>query len=246
MKEIDSLALFGPIAILGCLIVLIEAFFTHRYLATRREEKEHVKYSLSEHILNHLFYPFITFFALCFYFLIQTNTSLSYLIIGLSFFMYGLYLYYLPIHLHYDHSDYHLAKTNAVKVEFILYLFKFLSYFIVNLAIFIYYFLGEVDFNVIIVLNFLTNFLYLFFHIFRRKDFKFINILMALIFAGFTTLFTVSFKASYINLSASIATLFFYITSSVFYHKIDGTFNYKVMAEYGSIALIASILLFSI
>lgn len=244
IQIISDSSLFGTVAFFGFCIAIFEAYFTAKYLRGSRKKGFH--YHFTDHLLNHLYYPFLTFFALAFYFLVQANLALSYTLIGLSFFMFWAYFYYLPLHVHYDHIDSENAHRFFPKVDFVLHLFKFFSYFVINLALFTYYFYSKVPFLFVLYTNFAINFLYLLLHIFRKKEGGVINILMAFSFAVITTFFTLTFNSAYINLSASVATLFFYLTSAIYYHKVDGTFNYRVLVEYGSIALIVSILLFSI
>jgi len=244
IELINDSNLFGEVAFLGFLIALLEAYFTSRYLNLGR--KQHFKYHFSEHLLNHLYYPFLTFFALAFYFLLQTNFTLSYVLIALSFLMYWAYFYYLPLHIHFDHFDVNKNHKIHPRTDFTLHLFKFFSYFVANLTLFTYYFYSKISFDIVVYINFSLNFIFLLFHIFRKNMFNGLNIFMAFLFAVITSFFTLTFKSSYINLSASVATLFFYLTSAIYYHKVDGTFNYKVLIEYGSIATIVSILLFSI
>lgn len=243
IELINNSSLFGEVAFLGLLLALLEAYFIYKYLNVR---KKYFKYKFSQHLINHLFYPFLTFFCLVFYFLIQKNFMLSYTLIVASFIMYWAYFYYLPLHIYFDHIEVNKIHKYHPRTEFTMYLFKFFSYFAANLTVFTYYFYSKIPFYIVIYLNLFLNFIFLLLYLLRKNKLYLLNTIMAFLFAVITSVFTLSFKSSTINLSALTSTLFFYLSSALFYHKVEGTFNHKIFVEYSSIAIIISILLFSI
>jgi hypothetical protein len=160
--------------------------------------------------------------------------------------MFYFHFYYLPKHIHYDHIDHPESKNVSAKVDFVMYLFKFLSYFVVNLSLFQALAQSKIDVNVIFTVNFALIWLYFFFHINRNDKVSPINVFMAGLFACISSLVIINSRTSVTNFSAAVATLIFYLSSGIYYHKVDGTLDYKVLIEYSSIAAILSVFLFAV
>lgn len=239
--------LYGAIAFFGVLLGGLEAYFTSKYLTLHFKKNSKSKiHRLSHHFINHLFYPIIGFFALCLFLLVQSNLALSYTLIFINFLLITSYLYYLPYHLIYDHPSKKVSIDFEVKIDFILYIYKFFSFFIVNLALFTFYSQSRISLIYLSLMLFSIAFLYLFFHLFRKRTYSSLNLFMCFLFVVIYTFFAVTVKTNLVNVNAMISTLFFYLTSAIFYHKVDGNFNYKVLIEYSAIGLIVSIIIFSI
>lgn len=233
------------IALIGFSILIIEAYFTSKYLRLNRDKSFNI-YHFSEHLINHLFYPSISVFSLIFYLLIEKNISFSYVLITISSIIFFVYFYYLPFHIHYDHIGHPAGHMLSPRINFIFHIFKFFTYFISILTLYTFYFKSLVSIEFVLGCVFLINFIFLFFHIFRKDKLEKINVFMTILFAFITTLFISFTPFARANLSTAITVLYFYLASSVFYHKVDGTFSYKILIEYSSIAIIISILLFTL
>lgn len=227
------------------IILLTEAYFTVKYLKNANYDRIRY-YNFSEHLITHFFYPSISFFALIFYLILQNNLLFSFIIITISSIIYFLYFYYLPFYIYYDNIDYLQHKKIFSRIDFVFYIFKFFAYFVVNLSLFTYSFHSFISQQFVILVNFFTNFLFLFFHIFRKNLLTRLNLFMAIIFSFFISLFVAITPFSRINILTSATLLYFYLASSLFYHKVDGTFNFKSLIEYSSIALIVSIFIFTL
>ncbi len=240
--------LYGSIAFFGVLLVGLEAFFTSRYLNLHiQTQNKHKNYELTHHLLNHSFYPVIAYLAICLFLLVENNISLSYGIIIINLFMTSLYLYFLPYHVLFNHKDHLPTKYSSLKIDLINFIFKFFSFYIVVLTIYTFYSQSRITIYYLVTSLLMLTFLYLFFHIFRKHEYKsFLNIFIALIFTVIYTFFSVTLNTNNPNVNAMISTLFFYLTSAIYYHKVDGNLSYKTLIEYGAIGLMVSIIIFSI
>lgn len=239
--------IYGVIGFLGLTISALEIFFTSKYLNIHlQHQNKNKRYLVTHHVLNHSFYPLVTYFALCLFLLIENSPVLAYSLIGINAVLMGLYLYFLPYHIIFDHKDHPASKYSSIKTDFILFVFKFFSFYIANLALFTFYGQYRISFTYLTLSVLSLSFLYLFFHLFRKSNYTKAHTFMALLFAVIYSFFSLSLVTYYPNVNAMIATLFFYLTAAIFYHKADGTFSYKILLEYSSLALIVSVIIFSI
>ena len=238
---------YGIIGFLGLLIAGLEIYFTNKYLNIHlKSQNKEKKYLFSHHLLNHSFYPLITYFALCLYLLIENSPFLAYSLIFINFIISGFYLYFLPYHILFDHKDHSDSKYSSLKIDFINFVFKFFSFYIVNLALFTFYSQYRITFNYLSLSILIISFLYLFFHLFRKVNYSKINVFICFLFSIIYSFFSLSLITYNPNVNALISTLFFYLAAAIFYHKVDGTFTYKVLLEYSSLGLIVSVIIFSI
>jgi hypothetical protein len=246
-REQNLRSTFLLVAEIGLFLVVLEAFFTVHYVNAHPDKPRHLKeHTFLHHAINHLLYPFIFYIGFVVFIAFEENPLLSSMLGFLSFFMYAAYFYYLPLHIRYDHIDHPQSSHVSAINDFVMYLFKFFSFFVVNLALFQGLAQSRFSTNFIFIVNFALMALYFGFHLNRRDNLSPLNVVMALLFSGITALVILYAKTSVVNFSAAIATLLFYLSSGVFYHKVDGTLNYKILIEYASIAVIASVFLFSI
>jgi hypothetical protein len=237
-----SKEIYFLLGFLGGVLIFEESFFTV-YYANKYTEKS-LSYFL--HGFNHTIYPQFFYVGLILYSYIQKDYFIGFGLALLSFFIYLLYFYFLPKHIHYDHSDVPVSKASTARVDFLIYIFKFLSYFTFHLALFGLLQQGYISDWHFLIANLLVTFVYLSAHLSRKYEVSYTNLFFALLFSIITSIFIFRTKIPTANYSASISTLIFYLTSGIFYHKVDGTFNYKVLFEYASIALILSVFLFAV
>lgn len=239
--------LYGIIAFFGVILGALEAYFTSKYLRINFKQKNKNKdYELTHHLVNHSFYPVLAYFSLCLFLLVETNLLLSYILIGLNFLMTCLYFYFLPYHILFDHKDHSHSKYSAIKIDFITFLFKFFSFYVSVLALFTFYAQSRISLTYTILSTFILSFLYLFFHLFRKKNYNTINIFICFLFSVIFTFFSTTLITNNANINSLISTLFFYLCAAVFYHKVDGTFNYKILLEYSALGMIVAVIIFSI
>lgn len=234
-------SVYFTLGFFGAIIIGLESFFTIHYV------KRHTKfdYNVLSHSLNHSLYPLSFYTGFIIYSYFQDNYYLSFLLLIISFILYFVYYYYLARHLHYGHADSTHAKKASVQIDFILYFFKIFSYFALNLGLFDLFENGYIGDYSLFGLVTSVNFLYLISHLNRRLQATGINLVVALLFAIVSSVFIFMLKVPAVTFSASISAIIFYITSGIFYHKVDGTFNYRIFIEYISIATILSVFLFS-
>jgi hypothetical protein len=237
---------FLLISEIGLFLVVLESFFTIQYVNANSDKPKHISnYTFKHHAFNHLLYPFVYYVGFVAFIAFEENTLLSMILGFIGFLLYFAHFYYLPRHIRYDHIDHSHSKNISAKVDFTMYLFKFVSFFIVNLALFQGHAQSRLSMNVIFIVNLVLMSIYFYFHINRIDKVTFINLFMAVTFSLCASLAIVYAKTSIVNFSAAIATLLFYLTSGIYYHKIDGTLDYKVLIEYSSIAILVSVFLFS-
>ncbi|MFQ3676214.1 MAG: hypothetical protein SNJ64_06725, partial [Endomicrobiia bacterium] len=187
---IQSTASYEMLAFAILVVLLIEGYFTVKYLKSNDDSA--INYHLSDHLINHFFYPSLSLFGLIFYLILENNKLFSFIIIFISSILFFLYFYYLPFHIYYDHIDHPKHKKIFPRIDFVLYIFKFFTYFVTNLTIFTYYFNSLVSQQFVIITNFFVNFVFLFFHIFRKDLLSKMNIFMAIVFAFFVSLFVLA------------------------------------------------------
>lgn len=234
-------------SILGLFLVFVEAVFIVKYVRFSGRKRRGVEdYNFLHHSFNHVVYPLFFYVGLSVYIFFEENAATSLLITLISFLLFLIHFYYLPQHLLYGHLDSKKPAHVEPIVDLGLALFKLFGYFVVNIALFQLYFQSLINLEILFGVNFFINFLYLFFHLNRKELASGTNLLVAVLFALVTSIFILRLKVNATNFTASIATLVFYLSSSIFYHKADGTLDYKVLIEYSSIALMLSIFLFSI
>ena len=233
----------------GLVLIMLESIFTIYDIDSSLYKHFHKSLnktkSLFDHSINHLFYPIVFYLGLVIFFRYTSDLLIPIILSFLSFFLYFSYFVNLRKHLHSDHTDTSFSKRSSYKIDIIFNFFKLFSYFILTLGIFQLFNLQKVDINQVFFLLFGINFAYLYFHINRKHETTFLNVLMAILFSIITSIFVIQAKTSIVNFTAGIATIIFYLSSGIYYHKVDGTLNYKVLIEYGSIATILSIFLFS-
>ncbi len=238
-------SLYFLVCFFGVMLAMMEAIFTIDLLNNHIKKKHH-EHDLTSHSINHLFYPIFAFLGTAFFTSFHTNIWLNDLIVIITIVLFFLYFYLLPQHLHVGHIDHPVSSKLSIKIDFLLYFYKFYSYFVINLGLFTAYERSVLNLQTIIAINFFINALYLYFHIQRKNLLTGINFTMVILFALITTIFVELNRTSVANFSASITTITFYLASAIFYHKVDGTLSWKILAEYGAIATIVSVFLFSI
>lgn len=229
-------------AFLGAVLLLEESFFTVYY--TSLFTKKLTNYL--NHAINHLVYPQVFYIGYVLYANLHESYFMSFSLAVLSGIAYFFYFYLLPAHLHDNHIDSDQHDRTSARVDFVHYIFKFLSYFVFNLALFELFKQSFIDLKGVFVVNTLINSVYLIAHLNRKYEVSRINTMIAIAFSIITALFVINLRVPSVDYSASIATLVFYLASGIFYHKLDGTFSYKILIEYCSIALILSIFLFHV
>jgi hypothetical protein len=239
--------IFGSIAFFGLILIGFEIYFTNKYINEYLTLKnKYQKYSIVHHLLNHIFYPIITFFSLTLFLLVQNNLFLSYSLILLNLILSIPYFYFLPYHIIYGHKADARSKYSDIKIDFLNYIYKFFSFYIILTSLFTYFAQSRITIAFLTLSIFIISFIYLFFHIYRKNKYSHLNLFLAFLFSIIFTFFSITLIGNNSNLNSLTSILFFYLTSAIFYHKVDGTFNYRVLIEYSSLSLIASILLFSV
>jgi hypothetical protein len=242
----SNTALYLVIALIGGFVVILEAFFSVIYINKHKKSIKEENHKFIHHGINHMLYPVIYYVGFLIYAFYKDHFLMIYILAVFSLIFYFLHFYLLPLHLaNISHAKPHLVKRH-IRVDFIMYIFKFLSYFMLNLALFELLYLQKISLESVVVVNFIINSFYLFSHLNRKENVNFSNLLITYLFAFLSTIFIIKAKVNLPNVSAAVATIIFYLTSGIYYHKVDGTFSLKVLAEYFSIALILSILLFSV
>jgi hypothetical protein len=226
----------------GLFMLILETIFTVDFVKSKGVKNHHI----FKHSINHLIYPAILFIGVSVLF--SVNDALydvtSMIIIVLVSVLYFLHFYLLPVHLIQNETK-KIEKTEYL-LDFVFYLIKFISYFILNFSLFLAAYNNNIDKNYVVAINFFINFLYLYVHLKRNELDENLNVFMAVIFALITTIFTYFTFSKDPAFTSTSTLIFYYISSSIFYHKVAGTLNTKVIIEYSSIAIIASVLLFSI
>ncbi len=239
-------SIFYFVALAGLVIILVDSLFTVLYLNRKKTEiSDRSVYRFSHHGINHLFYPLVYYVGLVYFIAFQENMLLCMSLAFLSFVLYFFYFYSLPTHVLNDHVDEASAKPHSVRVEYILEIFKYLSYFALHLGLFETLAQSRITINSVFVVSCFITFVYLYLHISRRGETSRVNTFITVLFALVTGLFIVRSSTGIADYSAAIATVIFYLTSGIYSHKADGTFNYRVLIEYLSIALILSVFLFA-
>lgn len=246
-KEQNLRSTFIFVTEIGMLVVIFESLFTIRYVNTRPEKPRHLSsYTFRHHAINHLLYPFIFYVGYVAYVYFEENSLLAIILGFIGFILYFFYYFLLPKHIQDGHIDKPRSRQVSATIDFVMYLYKFVSFFIINLALFQGYAQSRISLNVIFIINLFVMLLFYFFHLNRLDKLSKLNIFIAFLFSTITSLAIIYAKTSVINFSSAIATLLFYLSSGIYYHKMDGTLDHRVLIEYSSIAVIASIFLFSL
>jgi hypothetical protein len=245
-REFSLRTSFFLLSVTGLLLVMAESFFTVYYNHVNKSHHRIKEYNFLHHAVNHLVYPFAYYLGLVTYLYFEENILLSIALSFLAFLIYLINYYYLPRHIYLGHVDHPESAKVSARVDFVMYSLKFFSFFAVNLALFQANAQSVIPLNVIFLINFALIWLYLFFHINRKDDLSVLNILMAAVFGAITSLFIIYARTSVVNFSAAVATLIFYLASGIYYHKVDGTLDNRIVIEYASIAALVSVFIFSV
>lgn len=238
-------SLYFLVCFLGILLCGVEATFTIDSL-NKHVEKKHKHHDFTSHSINHLFYPIFAFIGTAFFTSFHVNVWLNDAIVIGTIILYLFYFYLLPNHLHLGHVDSPVSTKASLKIDILLYFYKFYSYFVIILGLFTAYERFVLNIQTVYAVIFLVNSLYLYFHIQRKNLLTGINILMTILFSLIATVFVGLSQTSVATFSAAMATIIFYLASAVYYHKVDGTLGWKILAEYGAIAAVISVFLFSV
>lgn len=231
----------------GLIVIFLEIFFTVNYANSLFTGKKAISHQrLIEHGLNHITYVCLTFIGLSVLIYYQQNLLISTALVVATTVGYFFNYLLLPFHVVHKRNKIINKVFEEHSIEFLMYIFKFYSYFIVNLATFLLYKQSEITVNTVFIINLIINFIYLYFHLNRKRLVSRENLFYALIFALVTSIFLINMLSGVFTVSASIATVLFYLSSSIFYHKIDGTLSHKVIIEYGSLAAIMSLFLVTV
>ncbi len=239
--------IYIALAFFGVLSIVTESVFTSKRAYTMNTHT--IPVSRAEHYfshaVNHIIYPVFFFLSYAYYVYFSENVFVSTAIGVLGVGLYIIFYFLLPRHLHEGHIDSPNTAHSEAKVDILMFVFKLISYCMVHIALFLAWEQSRITENGLFIVSALTTLLYLVLHLNRILRVTGINIFIAILFSVINTLFIVAARVYLDDYSAPIATLFFYLTSGIFYHKLDGTLTYKVMVEYGSLALILSIFIFS-
>jgi hypothetical protein len=242
----SNTSVYKLLVAVGVVVIFIESFFIINHINSVEEFRTSLhKLKVTSHSINHMLYPLAYFLGLSGYIYVEENTVLSIILSCVTCIVFIFHYLYLPRHLSSGHIDEAISHKVSAKVDFVLYIFKFFSYFIIHLGLFQAHIQLRISLDVIFLINFLVNFCFLYAHIYRKKNVSVLNVFMVVLFSLVTSLFVLYSRLPTVNYSASVATLIFYLSSGVFYHKLDGSLNYKVVLEYGSLAVILSVFLFA-
>lgn len=221
------------------IIFLIEGYFTYKYTVNHISSRK--KHIFSDLLINHLCYPTFTLFSLIFYLIINRDFVHYIAIITIIFFLLLFYFYYLPFEFVYIYDKAKNYKKLYLKSETVTHIFKFFSYFVIHLTLWSYYFYNLLSKELLIMISVSLNFIYLLFYLYKKDFVSRFNMFMAFLFAviiGFFILLVPFFGQS---INAVLNVVYFYLASSIFYHKLEGNFSYKILLEYLAIAIIISI-----
>lgn len=242
-KYDNNILYYDVITMSGIFMLILETLFTVDYLNKKQGKTLH---NLFSHIINHLIYPVVLFIGISIYYAFrsESDTIVSVILYVTALILYFIHFTFLPVHLLQTETK-KIEKTEYL-LDFIFYMFKFISYFILCLSLFTAVYFGLIDKYFAISINLAMNFLYLYVHLTKNGLNSLINNLVALLFASITSVFIFMTFTQNPSFTATSSLIFYYIASSIFYHRVAGTLSIRVLIEYSSIALIASVLLFSL
>ncbi len=221
------------------LIFLIEGYFTYKYTVNHISSRK--KHIFSDLLINHLCYPTFTLFSLIFYLIINRDFVHYIAIITMIFFLLSFYFYYLPFEFVYLYDKVQNYKKFYLKSETVMYIFKFFSYFVIHLTLWSYYFYNLINKYSLVMISLSLNFIYLLFYLYKKNLVSNLNIFMAFLFAVIIGFFVFLMPFFGQNINAVLSVVYFYLGSSIFHHKLEGNFSYKVLLEYIAVATIISV-----
>lgn len=239
--------IYYTFGLFGFFVIFLELFFTVRYSNSPFHNQSHISLKRFLHQgVNHITYVMFTYLGLVGYVYFQDSIEVTIVYTAVVFLGMVFNFYILPFYI-VNRKENTITKIfTHERVKLLMFVYKLFSYHMMNLFFFEMYSRSVIDSNVLFLLNFSLNFLYLFFFLYRNQQNYGINLFYAFLFSVITTLFILAVETPLFTLNASIATIFFYLASSFFYHKIDGTLTNDVLVEYGLLGTIMLVLLFSI
>ncbi|BDQ04883.1 MAG: hypothetical protein KatS3mg084_0401 [Candidatus Dojkabacteria bacterium] len=221
------------------IVFIFEGYFTYKYISNH--VASFYKHILSDLLINHLCYPMFTLFSLIFYWIINRDPFVSVVMIISTSILHLLYFYYLPLEFTYVYDRQKKYKKFYIRSETVMHIFKLFSYFTVNLTLLSYKSNNLITTEVLFFVCALISFIYLLFYLYKKGLVTSLNMFIAMLFAIFVSFFGMVIPFFGVNNNAVLNVVYFYLASAVFYHKLEGTFSYKILLEYIAIVVILSI-----
>lgn len=240
-------AVYWAFALFGFLIIFLELFFTVEYANSPFNGATHIsKKRFLRQGMNHITYVIFTYVGLVFYIYYQHSILVTSFLVFLVYLGLIANFFLLPFYVVNRKENSVTRVFTHDKIQALMFVYKIFSYYIVNLGFFQMYSLYVIGDGLLFIWNFFLNFLYLYFFLNRRNIVTSLNLSYTFIFAIITSVLIFASNTDFYNLNASIATIYFYLASMFFYHKIDGSLSKELLIEYTSIAVILTIFIFSV